>query len=48
MSDPIADPWCLSRFVEAQSDTYERTLAAQILGYPDQATLALLQNDDVP
>jgi micrococcal nuclease len=27
MSDPIADPWCLSRFVEAQSDTYERALA---------------------
>jgi uncharacterized protein (DUF1810 family) len=27
MSDPIADPWHLSRFVEAQSDTYERALA---------------------
>ena len=27
MSDPIADPWRLSRFVEAQADTYERALA---------------------
>jgi uncharacterized protein (DUF1810 family) len=27
MSDPIADPWRMSRFVEAQSDTYARALA---------------------
>ena len=27
MSDPSADPWRLSRFVEAQSDMYERALA---------------------
>jgi uncharacterized protein (DUF1810 family) len=27
MSDPIADPWRLSRFVEAQAETYERALA---------------------
>ena len=27
MSDRIADPWRLSRFVEAQADTYDRALA---------------------